>query len=157
MTFEVAVTAEVNPDWLSSRIMKKIDRDYSHCIIIEADAGLIWQSTGKGFHSVQRSKFFSDGERKIAYVMPINVADISFAKGWLRGKEGVEYSTSQYLGFIYPLFKPFVSNKKEKMICSEVQYRFAVECCGMPDDLNADFVDPGMAWDRICNYIMKGK
>lgn len=154
MKISLAVTREIKPDWLSRQIMKRLGTDYSHCIIIIDE--YVWQSTGKGFWPIPLNLFLNDRIIVDSREFELSGNGLVYANGWLQGKRGIEYSSSQYLGFIFPWMRKFVANGLEKMICSEVQYLFAVDCLLMKRRfIHSDFIDPKMSWNEIKKYWCK--
>jgi hypothetical protein len=141
--FEIIAVGEIEPDFVSRRIQKFIDADYSHSAIL-VDGETIYHATGIGFHRIpllellpghiirHRIRFELEGEAGV------------FAKGWLEGCIGTEYSHSQYLGFFFPFLRRFVDNNRAKTVCSEAVGDFMAECLGIRDHrlLNCDFLSP---------------
>jgi hypothetical protein len=148
MRYYAFASVELEPDFLSRSIMQALDCKWSHNGIIycvdDNDSGTIVHSIGKGVCEEPVREFLISHK----FVHFINVTslinDHGFAKGWLKGSIGKDYSESQYLGFLFPRIKKLVSDGKAEMICSEFAARFMCECTSFKgfDEANCDFIDP---------------
>lgn len=139
---------------------------YSHIFIILEDQ--IYESNISGFKKTSYVDFIKD--KQITDVVRVCPENFSFARGWLQGNIGKRYSFFQYIGFVNligdkwgtfrgifrSLSKPFrliSRNNRASLICSEAVYRFMVECCGMEDSTQADFVTP----KEVLNLVREHK
>jgi len=157
MKFQVFVSKEVNPDFLSRMIMKKLGTPYSHIgLLVTGTDCHLYHSTGKGFHRQSKEDFLSSGVKAIHASVDITplVKDKKYALGFIHGRVGTEYSESQYIGFLLPWTQGFFANKNKKGICSEEVMYFLNKCVlgGSVDDI--DYYDPKMAWDFVNQLII---
>lgn len=149
--FEVFVSREKEPDFVSKMIMKKIGANYSHIGLL-IDGHSIYHATGKGFHL----QLLSDFEQKKLIVdkIEVSVLNADYALGYLHGNIGKEYSQSQYLGFLLPWLTSLVDNGDEKLICSESVINFLKHCVYDFYHVEpADFVDPKEAFEMVKSYV----
>lgn len=156
--FNIFVSGEKKPDWMSRKIMKRFGTNYSHIgMIVRLYGGktTIYHSVGKGFSKIDKyeelKKFF--GEHNVREIEVTQyIKNQHYALGYLNGRIGVEYSFSQYLGFVFPGLQKFVRNGKEKGICSEETARFLNQCCNHEikvDPSKFDFVSPKDVWEKL--------
>lgn len=145
MSFEIFVSAETKPDWFSKKIMRYMGCNYSHVGIL-VDETVIHHSVGQGFCQVLATKFLHD--HVFVGRMPVRVISDAYARGYLAGMVGIEYSESQYFGIVLPWLAKLTKNGKEKLICSEAVAYFLTECCNIPI-LNQDCVTPKQIWQRL--------
>lgn len=161
MKFSIFVSKEDNPDFMSRRIMKRYDSDFSHIGIIVGMHGKkrVYHSVGKGFSSMPLHELNKDHSLQIIDITDYIVSH-DYALGYLQGRIGVEYSFSQYLGFVFPWMRVFVRNKEQKGICSEEVARFCNHVC-KPElkvsNENFDFLPPHIVWNYINKVIFKDK
>lgn len=145
MKIAILAVGEDRPDLMSGLIQWRFKTDYSHSAIL-IDDEWVYHATGKGFHA-QRFIEVLDGH-KIRHRIEFTLEgpDADFARGWLLGHEGQEYSTSQLIGFglIGKHFRRFLSNGKAKLICSEAVGLFMAECLKINDPrlLECDWLAP---------------
>lgn len=151
--FYIFVSGEHKPDFVSKRIMKRFKTDYSHIgLVVEIDGHkTIYHSVGKGFSTESYEEFLKE---HYIYEKDITkyIYNFQFALGYLTGRLGIEYSYSQYLGFLFPMLQRLVRNKKEKGICSEEAARFLNECCQECLRVNKkqlDFISPKEVWEHL--------
>lgn len=154
----IFVCAENDPDWVSRKIMKVIRADYSHIGII-VDDRTVYHMVGKGFSTMPLA------ELQVGHTLQLknitnHIDNIQYALGYLEGRLGVEYSQSQYLGFLFPFLRQFVRNNREKGVCSEEVARFLL-LCGKPQRIESnihnldslDFVSPKDVWEALAQEI----
>lgn len=157
--FELFVSWETpKPDFMSKWTMRVIDAPYSHIGII-VHGYQIYHMVGKGFSKVNLNEFMeTHGIHKVDISRLIE--SHPFALGYLEGRLGVEYSYSQYLGFIFKWARRFVRNNREKGVCSEEMAHFLINCgikpvrhkyIGLKDIL--DFVDPKQVWEETNKFL----
>jgi len=166
MKFAIFVSGELKPDFMSKRIMKKFGCHYSHIGMVTSSMGVqrFYHSVGKGFSKMLTEEIKQFKKEHIVWYIDIteHIESVDFARGYLEGRIGVEYSYSQYLGFVFPWLRPFVKNDKEKGICSEEAARFLYTCCKSiirVDSSKFDFVSPQDVWQflqKITNQLMPG-
>lgn len=166
---EVFASCELKPDFVSKRIMRflfgrrradSLVDVWSHVgmIVTTADGReTVYDATGKGIDKSDLSELLKEHTlpRRIDITERIQGVSLDFLHGWLEGRRGVEYSSSQYLLFALPawcrrLTKLF-SNGSEKAICSEFVYNFCCISNVLSSGLfeNPDAVDPKMAIEAI--------
>lgn len=150
MKIEIFASKEKKPDMLSKIIMKRLGCNYSHVGIIFDDQ--IYHAVGEGVCKADQDKFLQDR----TYSELLDVTDkVQVSKealyGWLEGRLGTEYSTSQYLGFAFPELREHIDNGSEKVVCSELAYEFAVFAGLLPKGHfpNPDYVDPKMLIEAL--------
>lgn len=165
MEFSIFVSRPPKPSWKSRKIMEKMGVGYSHIGIIvdkiepklayqlELPTGalggvpIVFHQTAKGFNWERLSEF----KQKRSLVGTKNITkhifDKNIALGYLVGRCGLEYSASQYWGFIFEWMKPFFRNNDEKGICSEDVVRFRNRCTNLSQVDDPDYYDPRMAWE----------
>ena len=154
MKFRIFVSREIKPDLMSRLIMWKFKADYSHIGMIVEDGEtdpFIWHSVGKGFSTASLPHFMQDHTIESVDITEY-IKDKNYALGYLQGRIGVEYSQSQYLGFILPWTRWLVRNKEGKGICSEEVARFLYHCCKHHvhvDPNKFDFVSPKDVWETL--------
>lgn len=143
MRFEILAVGEIDPDFVSSRIQKFLGTDYSHSAIL-VDGEHVYHATGKGFHRMPLLELLPGHAIRHRISFELEGEKAAYARGWLDGCIGIEYSNSQYLGFFFPLIRPFLRNKRAKLICSEVVGEFMDECLGIRDYrlVCCDFLSP---------------
>lgn len=154
MKIQIFGSKEKKPDTLSKVIMSRLGCDYSHVGIIFD--GIIYHAVGEGVCTISQEEFLKERDFSLLLDVTNKVqpsTDILF--GWLEGRKGTEYSTSQYLGFAFPELQRFVDNGAEKVVCSELAYEFAVFAGILPTGHfpNQDFVDPKMIIEAIKGAI----
>ena len=161
MRVYVFASAERSPDLVSRAIMRAIDAPYSHVGIIctpsdvfeyekiaYSNGGLsqatIFHATGEGVNEKNAEAFFEDHTLEFLIDITDYVSRFEYSLGWLESKIGLEYSDSQYLGFIGKIFQRFTSNDQSKFICSEFVAEFLNSCSSIRlfEKLDCDFVSP---------------
>lgn len=153
MKFSIFVSKEDEPDFVSRRIMKRYNADFSHIgIIVDNDnEKRVYHSVGKGFSTMPLKDLNKDHTLQILDVTSY-IVNHDYALGYLQGRLGVEYSLSQYLGFIFPSLQRFVKNGNRQGICSEEVARFCNHVCKPEMQIsneNFDFLPPHVVWDYI--------
>lgn len=154
MKFYIFVSGEYEPDFLSKKIMKRFETNYSHIGMVledEFDKKEIFHSVGKGFSTANWDIFLLGHHVRLIDITD-KVKNAQYALGYLQGRMGIEYSFSQYLGFVFPFLRKFVRNKTEKGICSEEAARFLYHCCIHElrvDPNKFDFVSPKDVWEKL--------
>ena len=150
MGFEIALAAEKKPDFFSRAIMRALGTDYSHALII-VDNSRLFHATEVGFHESPLAEFVTD--HIFRHRFDIKPACERYALGWLDGCIGTEYSQSQYLGFIFPILRPLVTNGRARTICSEAVADFIFDCVADKPSMGAaDFLSPKDIFD-ICTKL----
>lgn len=137
--FQIASCRENKPDLLSAALMRVMRANYSHVIIIE-NGDTVYHATGKGFHAEPLSEVLK--AHTLPDIIEVNCPDESLANGYLRRMIGMDYSESQFLGFIFPFMKPFFRNRHQRAICSEAVSDFLKDCCGCEINEDTDYIDP---------------
>lgn len=148
----ILATSEIGPDFISKMIMKKLKTNFSH-VLIYFD-GLIIHSVGDGLVILEHresQKYLETHEVKEKFNVALNCSEDYFY-GYVRGAQGKEYSSSQYIGFLVPFLAKFFANKKEKLICSEFVAEVLNECCGF-NLKDLDFLSP----KDIVEFLKKEK
>lgn len=150
MKIEIFASKEKKPDFLSKVIMKRLGCDYSHVGVILD--GVIYHAVGEGVCTANLEEFLK--ERTFSELFDVSdkiKVSSDLLKGWLEGRLGTEYSTSQYLGFAFPELREHISNGSEKVVCSELAYEFAVKAGLLPEGHfpNPDYVDPKMVIEAL--------
>jgi len=150
MKIQIFGSKEKDPDTLSKLIMEKLDCGWSHNGIIFGDK--IYHAVGKGVCTVSQEEFLEKRE----YAVLIDITDKvkkshDALLGFLEGRLGTEYSSSQYLGFIFPELQKHIKNGSEKVVCSELAYEFAVFAGVLEQGHfeNQDYVDPKMIIEAL--------
>lgn len=139
--FEILAIGEEKPDFVSARIQNFLGTDYSHVAVL-VDGYLLYHATGEGFHAEPLDAIMAG--HVIRHRIKVEVPDVSYARGWLDGCIGTEYSQSQYLGFFLPPLRRFLNNGTKRTICSEAVADFLFECCRLNDPrlFTRDFLSP---------------
>lgn len=158
-SIKIFVAREVEPDWVSRKIMKVIGADYSHIGIIVDDT-IVFHMVGEGFSQCPLKEMESDHVLQTKDIT--DRIHMTYALGYLQGRLGVEYSQSQYLGFLFPFMRRFVRNNKEKGVCSEEVARFLL-VCGQEKYISGylnrfidlDFVSPKDVWETLTISLAK--
>lgn len=157
--FYLFVCGEKDPDILSRIIQWRLGTDYSHMgIIVECDgAKIIYHCVGKGFCTEHYSEFIKEHN-----IWEVDITrfmmEPNYALGYLQGREGINYSRLQYLGFVFPWLRFLVHNGKARGICSEEAARFMYQCCDHHlkiDSKKFDFFDPKVVWDKVNEMVAR--
>lgn len=160
MRFKIFVSGEINPDFLSRRIMKRFKTNYSHIGMIVIDNQgftTIYHSVGEGFSAKNYDDFCEEHHMQEIDITRY-ILNEDYALGYLNGRIGVEYSFSQYLGFVFKSLQGLTRNGKEKGICSEEAARFMFHCCQHNlkiDQSKFDFVSPKDVWEKLKEVVNK--
>jgi len=152
LTLQVAFTREIKPDWLSRKIMEKLRTNFSHVFFIYKES--VFHATGKGVHSVPLAEYLKTHYIVDQYDVDFPNVSEDFFLGYTAGAAGKEYSSSQYLGFLFPKLQKFVTNGSEKEICSELVTKFIRDYkpCKLPKE--PDFMSPLDA-QILCKSFIK--
>lgn len=118
---------------------------YSHIGILVGDR--IYHSIGNGvteecFESFKKTHW-------IPFRKKVVVQCERYALGYLDGHIGIEYSQSQYFGFLVKRFQRFFRNKKSKLICSEFVANFINDCTQQKIFKDTDFLTPREVFEKI--------
>jgi hypothetical protein len=135
----VAFTREINPDFVSKRIMDFLKTDYSHVFFIHN--GTIFHAVGEGVTEVPLAEYLKTHVIVAQKEVSLNVSDDRFL-GYMDGAKDKEYSSSQYLGIISGALKRFGRNGGEKMICSELVAVVLSLYAGVKLPKESDFITP---------------
>lgn len=143
MKFYIFASREHEPDYVSAKVMKKTNCEWSHCGIIvenfEGDEGDIYDATAKGVLKRDLSDFLVDH----TLIHKIDITDymlsFQFALGWIKCSIGKSYSKKMYVGFLFNWLKPFVRDGFTEVVCSEYAGRFVDSCTILSCFENADF------------------
>lgn len=157
--FFIFWSREVNPDFTSKVIMKKLGTDYSHVGIIKLDPwqehwrfGTIFHNyDADGFSSMHVSDFLKDHLIYDAVEVTEHLFRPDFAEGWLNGNIGRGYAYLQLLGFLWDGLRRLVANGRRKSICSEDVGYFFRDCSVLSyfDGRNLDFISPKLVVDFV--------
>ena len=147
MKIELLAIGEVKPDWASTLIQRALDTDYSHIGILINGVHL-WHATEVGFHMIPWATF--EPGHVVRHRFEWEVKDGTYQEGlitgWLIATMGKEYSTSQYLGFIFPMLRSvkIIANGNSKLVCSEAGGQFLYDTYLLRDHRlsKCDWLDP---------------
>lgn len=148
--FKVAFTREIKPDFISNCIMKFLATNYSHVFFIHD--GQIFHATGEGVNQVTLSDYLKTHQIVAEFEVSLAMTPSEFVM-FMEGSKGKEYSSSQYLGFIFPFLKRFTRNGNEKMICSELVAAVLEKNGGYKLPKEADFMSPKDVYDLLKGNI----
>jgi hypothetical protein len=143
---KVCVVAELNPDFVSSQIMKRIGAPYSHAIIIYKN---------KIYHAIEQGVCISSMEEGLLDSKIVDEKDIELDCteeeffSFIEGAVGKNYSEIQLLGFIFPSLKGLVANGRSALICSEFVAWVLEKFAGYKWNEDLDFVDPRELFESI--------
>jgi len=159
--FTYAASKEHVPDFKSRAVMKVIDWDYSHSLIM-VDDSIIFHATGpheyrdgrkaEGFHMIDGDNFDEFMElHELGHKIDLPVKNPDFAYGYCHGSVGKDYSESQLAGLLFPVLKVFTGDEATELICSEFPIRFIMQrqIVGFKFDKEPDWVCP-----KTCTQIM---
>lgn len=147
MLVEVCFTAERKPDLVSKLIMQFMGTNYSH--VLFKVGGEVFHATGEGVNRIPVSEYLGN-KKIIVHQIPV-VLDCTANEfyAYMLGANGKEYSSSQYLGFLFKPLRKLVSNGEEKQICSELVARVLHKWAGIEFHENLDFISPRDVFERI--------
>jgi hypothetical protein len=131
MTIKICFVAENEPDFVSSQIMKKMNTDYSHVLIVYDEDSTIFHAVGEGVCTEPAIEFFKS--HKVIHQFEVELScSRDFFLGFVAGSNGKEYSQSQIAALGTG---KVATNNDEKMICSELV---------------------GIVLTRMANYLIPG-
>lgn len=142
---KICFIKETNPDFISRTIMWVDKSNFSHTgsKFVDLDGKeKLFHSIGEGTKIDHEMEYFKDHEAVEEYEIPM-VCSQDFFCGYVRGREGIEYSESQYInqflrilartlndlykylgiGLVVKVTKMPFKNGAEKAICSETSSR----------------------------------
>lgn len=115
MKINVLFSAEKNPDFTSSQIMKKLGTKFSH-VLIQYKEDTIFHAIGKGVCTENLTAFLSEHDIVEKFEVELKVS-ADYFDGFVAGSHGKEYSQSQIAALGVG---KGAENGDEKMICSEL-------------------------------------
>jgi hypothetical protein len=115
MKIKVLFVAETHPDFISRKIMNKMNTHYSHVLIV-FDETEVFHAVGKGVCLDNFSEYIKDHVIAEAFNVELKVSREYFL-GFVEGSQGKDYSQSQIVGIAGG---KEIHNGDGKMICSEL-------------------------------------
>lgn len=125
MKFEIFVSREKNPDFISRMIMKVTKADFSHIGVLVNGTTVI-HAVGEGYLEQSAESFLV--KKMFVELHEVKVVNEQYSLGWLHGNLGKDYSQSQFFGFLFPFLRPLLDNNRTKGYCSEFMLDFAIDC-----------------------------
>jgi hypothetical protein len=146
MKVKVAFTREKEPDFVSKSIMWVMKTDYSHVFFIHE--GNIYHSIGLGVCKQDLESYLEDHIIVKEFEVELACSKEVF-EAFVAGEDGKDYSQSQYIGFIFPMFQSFFDNNNEKRICSEFVAVVLQKYGDVVLSKDADFTSPKDVYDIL--------
>lgn len=148
MKVQVCVSAEKVPDFVSLAIMRFLRWPASHIFLVYDD--VMYHAVGEGVRSDDFREFCKDHHITDRVEVDLKCTPLEFAS-WFQEHQGIEYSDSQYLGFMVPFVRFLVRNGRKKAICSEFVSWAMIDFTDMDKALfeDADFKNPKEVLEAI--------
>lgn len=144
----VAVSAEKIPDFVSWQIMRRLKFKGSHIFVVIEEDDRMFHAIGRGVCDDKYSEFLTEHHIPLSKHIELNCTKEEFY-AWYEKHRGIEYSDSQYLGFVSRFLRWLVRNGRKKAVCSEFVAWVLTDLAGRTEFDDADFLSPKDVFERI--------